>query len=65
LKRIQNKDLTVETTIPERFIAGAAAGFISQTVVYPLDVMMIIALFFIDLSLVLGFKSTFVFTTNR
>jgi hypothetical protein len=44
LKRIQNKDLTTETTIPERFIAGATAGFISQTAVYPLDVMMIVIL---------------------
>ena len=38
VKRIQNKDLATETTIPERFIAGATAGFISQTAVYPLDV---------------------------
>lgn len=38
LKRIQNKDLETETTILERFIGGAIAGFVSQTVVYPLDV---------------------------
>jgi len=46
LKRIQNKELSIETTIPERFLAGATAGFISQTVVYPLDVILIISGFF-------------------
>ncbi|CAF1356183.1 unnamed protein product [Adineta ricciae] len=39
LKRIQNKDLSTETTVGERFIGGAMAGFISQTAVYPLDVL--------------------------
>ncbi|CAF0849929.1 unnamed protein product, partial [Rotaria sordida] len=39
LKRIQNKELITETTIAERFLAGAMAGFLSQTVVYPLDVL--------------------------
>ncbi|UJR23030.1 hypothetical protein I4U23_026056 [Adineta vaga] len=39
LKSIQNKDLSTETTIAERFIGGAIAGFISQTAVYPLDVL--------------------------
>ena len=39
LKRIQNKNSDVETTITERFIAGAVAGFVSQTTVYPLDVI--------------------------
>ncbi|CAF0941266.1 unnamed protein product [Rotaria sordida] len=39
VKKIQNKDLTAETTIGERFISGAAAGFLSQTAVYPLDVL--------------------------
>jgi hypothetical protein len=38
VKRIQNKDLTTETTILERFISGATAGFLSQTAIYPLDV---------------------------
>jgi len=38
VKKIQSKDLTTETTIFERFISGAIAGFISQTVIYPLDV---------------------------
>jgi hypothetical protein len=38
VKRFQNKDLDAETTIFERFVSGAAAGFISQTAVYPLDV---------------------------
>ena len=45
LKRMQNKSLDIETTISERFVAGAVAGFISQTTVYPLDV---IALILID-----------------
>jgi hypothetical protein len=45
LKRIQNKDLSTETTIPERFVGGAIAGFISQTVIYPLDVSPILVLF--------------------
>lgn len=27
-----------ETTILERFVSGAGAGFLSQTVIYPLDV---------------------------
>ncbi|CAF5076720.1 unnamed protein product, partial [Rotaria sp. Silwood1] len=39
LKRIQNKELNAETTVAERFLAGAFAGFLSQTVVYPLDVL--------------------------
>ncbi|CAF2036588.1 unnamed protein product [Rotaria magnacalcarata] len=39
LKRMQNKELSTETTIVERFAAGAFAGFLSQTVVYPLDVL--------------------------
>jgi hypothetical protein len=38
MKRIQNKELDTETTVPERFVAGAIAGFMSQTAVYPLDV---------------------------
>jgi hypothetical protein len=38
VKRVQNIELDTETTIPERFISGAIAGFISQTAVYPLDV---------------------------
>ena len=41
LKRMQNKDLETETTIWERFTAGATAGFISQTIVYPLDVIIL------------------------
>lgn len=39
LKRLQNKDINTETTIAERFTAGAVAGFVSQTIVYPLDVL--------------------------
>ncbi|CAF1296568.1 unnamed protein product [Rotaria magnacalcarata] len=39
VKRIQGKDLSTETTILERFISGAVAGFLSQTVIYPLDVL--------------------------
>ena len=31
--------MTEETNVTERFIAGAVAGFLSQTVVYPLDVL--------------------------
>lgn len=31
--------MTAETNIIERFLAGAMAGFLSQTVVYPLDVL--------------------------
>jgi len=38
--------LSTETTIPERFLAGATAGFISQTAVYPLDVILIVSGFF-------------------
>jgi hypothetical protein len=45
LKKIQNKELNIETTIFERFIAGAIAGFISQTAVYPLDVSIIVSIF--------------------
>ncbi len=45
LKRIQNKELTIETTITERFLAGAIAGFLSQTTVYPLDVIITVLLF--------------------
>ena len=30
--------MSTETTIAERFIAGATAGFLSQTTIYPLDV---------------------------
>lgn len=41
LKLVQNKPLTTETTVAERFVAGAIAGFVSQTIVYPLDVCMI------------------------
>jgi len=41
VKKIQNKDLTAETTIIERFVSGAIAGFISQTAIYPLDVLKI------------------------
>ncbi len=65
MKRIQNKELSTETTIPERFLAGATAGFISQTVVYPLDVILIISGFFELIFVFLGPKSTFVFKTNR
>lgn len=36
---MQYKDLKTETNITERFFAGAIAGFISQTFVYPLDVL--------------------------
>jgi len=43
LKRIQNKELSTETTIPERFLAGSIAGFISQTAVYPLDVIVLVS----------------------
>lgn len=60
--------MDTETTIPERFVAGAAAGFISQTVVYPLDVILIIVLFskcIFTLFRNLGFKSTFDTKTNR
>ncbi|CAF2454935.1 unnamed protein product [Rotaria sp. Silwood2] len=39
LKRIQSKELCTETTVIERFLAGAMAGFLSQTFVYPLDVL--------------------------
>ncbi|CAF4350490.1 unnamed protein product, partial [Adineta steineri] len=39
LQKIQNKESHTETTISERFISGAAAGFISQTAIYPLDVL--------------------------
>ncbi|CAF0911457.1 unnamed protein product [Didymodactylos carnosus] len=39
LKTIQGKDLNSETTIPERFLSGSIAGFLSQTVIYPLDVL--------------------------
>ncbi|CAF3798131.1 unnamed protein product [Adineta steineri] len=39
LQKIQNKESHTETTIPERFISGAVAGFISQTAIYPLDVL--------------------------
>jgi len=35
---MQNKDPETETTIGERFVSGAVAGFLSQTAVYPLDV---------------------------
>jgi hypothetical protein len=35
---MQNKDIATETTIFERFISGATAGFLSQTAIYPLDV---------------------------
>lgn len=38
MKTVQNKPLTTETTVFERFISGAIAGFLSQTAVYPLDV---------------------------
>jgi hypothetical protein len=44
VKKLQDKDLTAETTILERFISGAIAGFLSQTAIYPLDVN--ISLFF-------------------
>ncbi|UJR25868.1 hypothetical protein I4U23_007218 [Adineta vaga] len=39
VKLIQGKDLNTETTIFERFISGAIAGFFSQTLIYPLDVL--------------------------
>jgi len=39
LRKIQRQDLNAETSIFERFISGAVAGFISQTAVYPLDVL--------------------------
>ncbi|CAF0972126.1 unnamed protein product [Adineta steineri] len=39
VKKLQNKDPAAETTIIERFISGAAAGFLSQTFIYPLDVL--------------------------
>ena len=65
LKRIQNKELSTETSIYERFIAGAFAGFISQTVIYPLDVSNIDCFyFFISLYFDAGLKSAFVFKTN-
>lgn len=38
---MQKKDQDTETTVLERFTAGAAAGFISQTIVYPLDVILL------------------------
>ncbi|CAF1367495.1 unnamed protein product [Adineta steineri] len=41
LQKIQNKESDTETTISERFISGAVAGFISQTAIYPLDVLII------------------------
>jgi hypothetical protein len=44
VKNIQEKDLATETTIFERFISGAIAGFLSQTVIYPLDVTVIVFL---------------------
>jgi hypothetical protein len=53
VKKIQNKDLTTETTIFERFISGAIAGFLSQTAVYPLDVNIL----FLFLFLILKFRS--------
>ncbi|CAF0738764.1 unnamed protein product [Didymodactylos carnosus] len=37
LKKIQKKDINIETTIAERFLAGSIAGFLSQTAIYPLD----------------------------
>jgi len=43
VKKIQEKDLATETTIFERFISGAIAGFLSQTVIYPLDVTVIVS----------------------
>ena len=39
LKAIQNKEMSTETTLVERFVSGAVAGFLSQTVVYPMDVL--------------------------
>ncbi|CAF1642685.1 unnamed protein product, partial [Adineta ricciae] len=39
VKVIQGKDLNTEATVLERFVSGAIAGFLSQTVVYPLDVL--------------------------
>jgi hypothetical protein len=69
VKKIQNKDLKTETTIFERFISGAIAGFISQTVIYPLDVnilpFFLIKLLFFFLSLNLGLKSKTMLKKNR
>jgi hypothetical protein len=66
VKKIQEKDLATETTIFERFISGAIAGFLSQTVIYPLDVTVIIS-YVIDFLLCsnLGLESTLMFKTNR
>jgi hypothetical protein len=65
VKKIQNKDLTTETTILERFISGAIAGFLSQTVIYPLDVNTLLTLSLNFCSLNLGLKSTTMFKKNR
>ncbi len=65
MKKIQNKDLTTETTILERFISGAIAGFLSQTVIYPLDVNTLLTLSLNFCSLNLGLKSTTMFKKNR
>ena len=55
-----------ETTILERFISGAAAGFLSQTAVYPLDVRVFHlqndGRFFLYCK---GLESSNVSTTNR
>ncbi len=65
MKKIQNKDLTKETTILERFISGAIAGFLSQTVIYPLDVNILLTFSLNFCSLNLGLKSTTMFKKNR
>ena len=51
MKKIQNKDFEVETTVYERFISGAAAGFLSQTAVYPIDVSILVLFVYLDRSL--------------
>ena len=39
LKRLFHGDGTRETTVIERFCAGSMAGAISQTIIYPMEVI--------------------------
>lgn len=57
MKKLQNKDLTAETTILERFVSGAIAGFLSQTAIYPLDVNISLSFYLDKAFIILKFRS--------